>query len=304
VELGFKVRAFLKYNSRGKRGLLELLPSEKIKEIEVVMGDLRDGEAVRRAVKDVALIFHLGALVSIPYSYAHPRETVETNTLGTLNVLTAAMAGKVTKVVHTSSSEVYGTAQYVPMDESHPLHGQSPYSASKIGADMLAESFYRSFDVPIAIVRPFNTFGQRQSARAVIPSIVSQSLTRKTICLGSLHVTRDYTYIDDAVEAFIKVAESPASVGEVTNIGSNFEISIAAIARKVITIVGKNNEIVTDPKRIRPSKSEVERLWCDNTKAKRLIGWEPKISFDEGLKRTITWISNNLNLYNSELYEV
>jgi len=304
VELGTRVRAFVRYNSRSDRGLLELVPRDKLNQIDVVMGDLRDSDAVRYATKDVEIIFHLGSLIAIPYSYIHPRETIETNIMGTLNILTAAKENGAEKVIHASTSEVYGTAQYVPIDEKHPLQGQSPYSASKIGADMIAESFYRSFEVPVAIIRPFNTFGPRQSARAVIPTIISQALTKEQILLGSLHPTRDYTYIDDIVEAFIKLAESPDIVGEVINIGSNFEISIGDIAQKVITIIGESRQIVADPGRVRPKKSEVERLWCDNTKAKRLLKWEPKVSFDEGLKRTIKWISNNLNLYKPELYNV
>lgn len=304
VELGAKVKAFVRYNSRNDWGLLELLPKEKVKGIEVIMGDLRDGDAVRQAAKDVEIVFHLGSLIAIPYSYLHPRETIETNVIGTLNILTAARDNSIEKVIHTSTSEVYGTAQYVPIDEKHPLHGQSPYSASKIGADMIAESYYRSFGIPVAIIRPFNTFGPRQSARAVIPTIISQALTKDQILLGSLHPTRDYTYIDDILDAFLKVAESPNSVGELVNIGSNFEISIADIAKKVIDMIGKNRKIVTDSRRVRPKKSEVERLWCDNTKAKKLLGWEPKTSFDEGLKKTIRWISDNLSLYKPELYNV
>ena len=304
IDLGVKVKAFVRYNSRSDWGLLELLPQEKLDEIEVIMGDLRDGDAIRQAAKGVEIIFHLGSLIAIPYSYIHPGETIETNVMGTLNVLTSARENSVGKVIHTSTSEVYGTAQYVPMDEKHPLQGQSPYSASKIAADKIAESFYRSFGVPVAIIRPFNTFGPRQSARAVIPTIISQALMKDMIILGSLHPTRDYTYIDDVIEAFIKVAESPNSVGEVINIGSNFEISIGDIIRKVISITGKDKEIVTDPRRVRPGKSEVERLWCDNTKAKKLLAWEPKVSFDEALRRTIEWISDNINLYKPELYNV
>ncbi len=304
VDLGAEVKAFVRYTSRTDWGLLELLPKQKLGKIEVIMGDLRDNDAVQKAAKGVEVIFHLGSLIAIPYSYIHPRETVETNVMGALNVLTAARENSVEKVIHTSTSEVYGTAQYVPIDEKHPLQGQSPYSASKIGADMIAESFYRSFGIPVATIRPFNTFGPRQSARAVIPTIISQALTKEQVCLGSLHPTRDYTYIDDVIEAFIKVAESPNSIGEVINIGSNFEIPIGDIAKKMISIIGRNNEIVTEPKRVRPERSEVERLWCDNTKAKRLLGWEPKIGFDEGLERTIRWISDKLSLYKPELYNI
>ena len=302
VDIGANVKAFVRYNSRNDWGLLELLPKEKINKIEVVMGDLKDADAVRHAVEEVDIIFHLGSLIAIPYSYIHPRETIETNILGALNVLTAAKENSIEKIIHTSTSEVYGTAKYVPIDENHPLQGQSPYSASKIGADKIAESFYRSFGLPVAIIRPFNTYGERQSARAVIPTIITQALTKEKIFLGSLHPTRDYTYVKDVVEAFIKVAESSKSVGEVINIGSNFEISIGDLANKIISLTGKNTEIITDPDRVRPQDSEVERLWCDNTKAKRLLGWEPKTSLDEGLKRTIDWILDNIKLYKPELY--
>ena len=302
VELDTTVKAFVRYNSRNDWGLLELLPKHTLDKIEVIMGDLRDIDAIRHAAEEVDVIFHLGSLIAIPYSYIHPRETIETNILGALNVLTAAKENSIEKIVHTSTSEVYGTARYVPIDEDHPLQGQSPYSASKIGADKIAESFYRSFDLPIAIIRPFNTYGPRQSARAVIPTIITQALTKEKIFLGSLHPTRDYTYVKDVTEAFIKVAESPKSVGEVINIGSNSEISIGDLANKIISLTGKNAKIVTDSPRIRPPKSEVERLWCDNTKAMELLKWEPKTSLDEGLKKTIEWISDNINLYKPELY--
>ena len=302
VDLNANVKAFVRYNSRNDWGLLEPLPKEKLDKIEVVMGDLKDADAVRHAANDIDMIFHLGSLIAIPYSYIHPRETIETNILGALNVLTAAKENGIEKLIHTSTSEGYGTARYVPIDENHPLQGQSPYSASKIGADKIAESFYCAFDLPVAIIRPFNTYGPRQSARAVIPTIITQALTKEKIFLGSLHPTRDYTYVEDVVEGFIKVAESPRSVGEVINIGSNFEISIGDLANKIISLLGKNAEIVTDSARVRPQDSEVERLWCDNTKAKRLLGWEPKTSLDEGLKRTIEWISDHTHLYKPELY--
>jgi NAD dependent epimerase/dehydratase len=253
-------------------------------------------------VEEVDIIFHLGSLIAIPYSYIHPRETIETNILGALNVFTAAKENTLEKLVHTSTSEVYGTAKYVPIDENHPLQGQSPYSASKIGADKIAESFFRSFDLPVAIIRPFNTFGPRQSARAVIPTTITQVLTNEKIFLGSLHPTRDYTYVKDMVAGFIKVAESSNSVGEVINIGSNFEISIGALANKIISLTEKNVEINTDSARVRPRDSEVERLWCDNTKAEKLLGWAPTTSLDEGLKKTIEWISDNMHLYKPGLY--
>ena len=302
VELGANVKTFVRYNSRNDWGMLELLPKDKLNRIEVIMGDLKDVDAVRHASNDADIIFHLGSLIAIPYSYIHPRETIETNILGTLNVLMAAKENGVEKIVHTSTSEAYGTARYVPIDEEHPLQGQSPYSASKIGADKIAESFYRSFDLPVAIIRPFNTYGPRQSARAVIPTILTQALTRDKVFLGSLHPTRDYTYVEDVVESFIKVVESPKSIGEVINIGSNFEISIGELAEKIISLIGKNAEIITDPARVRPQDSEVERLWCDNTKAKRILKWKPKTSLDDGLKKTIEWISHNMELYKPELY--
>jgi NAD dependent epimerase/dehydratase len=302
IELGANVRAFVRYNSRNDWGLLELLPQNEFNEVEVIMGDLKDPDAIKQVLKDIDLVFHLGSLIAIPYSYIHPRETIETNILGTLNVLTAAKENGVEKIIHTSTSEVYGTAKYVPIDENHPLQGQSPYSASKIGADKIAESFYLSYNLPVAIIRPFNTYGIRQSARAVIPAIISQALTRKKISLGSLHPTRDYTYVEDTVDAFIKVAESPHSIGEVINIGSNFEISIGSLAEKICSMIGKNTEIITDQARIRPQDSEVERLWCDNTKAKELLGWTPTKSLDEGLKETIDWITDHLKLYKPKNY--
>jgi NAD dependent epimerase/dehydratase len=276
-----------------------------LSEVEIVLGDLRDGEAVRQAADTVDIIFHLGSLIAIPYSYVHPRETIETNVMGTLNVMAAANKAGVERVVHTSTSEVYGTAQYVPIDERHPLQGQSPYSASKIAADKIAESFHRSFGLPVSTIRPFNTFGPRQSARAVIPTIITQALAPgTTMVLGSLRPTRDYTYVDDTVQGFIKVAESDHSVGETINIGSNFEISIGDIAKKVIATIGVSKQISLDVNRVRPENSEVERLWCDNTKAKRLLEWEPRVSFEEGLSRTIQWISAHRHSYKTDLYNV
>jgi nucleoside-diphosphate-sugar epimerase len=225
--------------------------------------------------------------------------------MGALNIMTAARETSVERVIHTSTSEVYGTARYVPIDENHPLQGQSPYSASKIAADMIADSFYRSFDLPVAIIRPFNTFGPRQSARAVIPTIITQAFAPVSqIVLGSLHPTRDYTYVDDVVEAFVKMAESKKAIGQTINIGSGFEISIGDIAEKVQAIAGVSKQISQDERRIRPAKSEVERLWCDNRKAKRLLKWEPKVGFEEGLRKTMKWISQNIKLYKTELYNV
>lgn len=302
VDRGADVRAFVRYNSRNDPGLLRLIPEERLDRVHILMGDLRDADALRTAVRDVDVIFHLGSLIAIPYSYIHPRETVETNMLGALNVFEAARDSGVEKVVHTSTSEVYGTARYVPIDEDHPLQGQSPYSASKIGADKVAESFYRSFDVPIATIRPFNTYGPRQSARAVIPTIITQALVQEKVALGATHPTRDYTYVDDQVQAFLLVAESPKTVGETINVGSNHEISIGAIAEMVASLIGKEIEIVTENARLRPERSEVERLWCDNTRARDLLGWSPAVTLEEGLLRTIAWFREHLDLYRPNHY--
>ena len=293
IDLGADVKGFARYNSRNDWGLLEIIPSQKLDSLQIISGDLQDYDAVFSAVRDVDVIFHLGSLISIPYSYIRPRDTIENNILSTLNILTAARDLGVEKVVHTSSSEVYGTALYVPIDEKHPLQGQSPYSASKIGADKIAESFYCSFDLPVATIRPFNTYGPRQSARAIIPTIITQAIEQEKIKLGSLFPTRDYTFVKDTVNGFISTAESKSSIGEVINIGSNFEISMGDLAQRISSLLNKDIEITQDSSRVRPLKSEVKRLWCDNAKAKRLLGWEPQVSLDEGLKETIEWVSEN-----------
>ena len=293
LDLGADVKGFVRYNSRNDWGLLEIIPPQKLDSLQIVSGDLQDFDAVFSAVRDVDVIFHLGSLISIPYSYIRPRDTIENNILSTLNILTAARDLGVEKVVHTSSSEVYGTALYVPIDEKHPLQGQSPYSASKIGADKIAESFYCSFDLPVATIRPFNTYGPRQSARAIIPTIITQAIEQEKIKLGSLFPTRDYTFVKDTVNGFISTAESKSSIGEVINIGSNFEISMGDLAQRISSLLNKDIEITQDSSRVRPLKSEVKRLWCDNAKAKRLLGWEPQVSLDEGLKETIEWVSEN-----------
>lgn len=296
VDLGADVKAFLRYNSRNDWGLLDILPRHMLDSLQIVSGDLKDYDAVLGAAKEVDVIFHLGSLISIPYSYNRPRDTIENNISSTLNVLTAARDLGVEKIVHTSSSEVYGSALYVPIDEKHPLQGQSPYSASKIGADKIAESFYCAFDLPVATIRPFNTYGPRQSTRAIIPTIIAQAIEQEIIKLGSLFPTRDYTYVKDTVNGFIKVAESDRSIGEVINIGSNFELSMGDLAGKISSLLDKKIDIIQDSSRVRPQKSEVQRLWCDNAKAKRLLNWEPQVSLDEGLKETIEWISENKNL--------
>lgn len=304
VKLGVDVRALVKYNSRNDFGLIEILPSRIKAKVDVVTGDLRDAETIRDIVKDREILFHLGALINIPYSYIRPREVAETNIIGTLNILMASKDMGIKRIIHTSTSEVYGTAQYIPIDEKHFLQGQSPYSATKIAADKLAESFYRSFNLPIAIIRPFNTYGPRQSARAIIPTIITQALTGKKILLGSLYPTRDFTYVSDIVESFIKVAQTPKCVGEVINIGSNFEISVENLVKKITSLIGKKVKITFDKSRVRPEKSEVRRLIADNSKARKLVGWIPKITIDEGLKKTIEWIEKNIKLYKTDIYNI
>ncbi len=301
---GAKVRAFVRYNSRGDVGLLRMLPRELFSQLDIVAGDLRDVEAVRAAMKDMDTVFHLGALIAIPYSYVHPREVIETNVMGTVNVLMAAREFSVRRVVHTSTSEVYGTARYTPIDEAHPLQGQSPYSASKIGADKIAESFYRSFEVPVVTLRPFNTYGPRQSARAVIPTIITQALTRAEVKLGSLDPSRDFTFVKDTVNGFMCVAEAANVLGEEINLGNDDTIRIGDLAEKIFSIIGKTPRLIADTQRIRPEKSEVMKLWASNRKAKEMIGWEPRIPLNEGLRLTIEWISAHLDLYRPDQYTV
>jgi NAD dependent epimerase/dehydratase len=301
---GAKVRAFVRYNSRGDAGLLRMLPVDVFSQLEVIAGDLRDVEAVRGVMKDIDTVFHLGALIAIPYSYVHPREVVETNVMGTLNVLMSAREMGTRRVIHTSTSEVYGTAQYVPIDEKHPLQGQSPYSASKIGADRIVESFYRSFNVPVVTLRPFNTYGPRQSARAVIPTIITQALTRDEVKLGSLDPSRDFTFVADTVEGFLRVASADNVLGEEINLGNDNTIRIGDLAEKIFSILGKSPKLIADLQRVRPGKSEVMKLWASNQKAKEMIGWEPRVSLEEGLRRTIEWISTHLDLYQPDQYTV
>ena len=302
VERGADTAAFVRYNSRNDCGMLENISKEAYSSIEIVSGDLRDSNTVSKAVKDVDVIFHLGALIAIPYSYSSPRDVVETNIRATLNVLDAAREHGTEKVVHTSTSEVYGSARYVPINESHPLQGQSPYSASKIAADKVAEAYHCSFGLPVATVRPFNTYGPRQSARAVIPTIISQALVEDSISLGSLHPKRDLTYVSDTVDGFIMAAESEASVGEVINLGTNEDITIGELAKKILHILGSDKEIVSSDDRVRPDNSEVLHLRSDNSKARELIGWSPKVSLDEGLSRTIDWIRDNISDYKTDQY--
>lgn len=304
VELGASVRALVRYNSRNDWGLLELLENKVKDELEIVLGDLTDPYCTLRILGGCSVVFHLAALIAIPYSYIAPSQFVSVNCGGTLNLLEAARSHGVELFVHTSTSETYGTAQYTPIDEKHPLKGQSPYAASKIGADKLAESYHLSFGVPVATIRPFNTYGPRQSARAVIPTIISQGLGGEVIRLGSLFPVRDLNYVSDTVEGFIKVAESPRAVGEVINVGSGKPVSIGELAEKIVGLLGGGKRLVFAEERVRPEGSEVRELLCDNRKARELLRWKPRTSLEEGLARTISYIKGNLSRYKPENYNV
>lgn len=305
VDLGAEVTALVQYNSFNNWGWIDTFDKRVKDNIKVVTGDIREYDGMKRIIKGQEVVFHLAALIAIPYSYLSPMAYVRTNVEGTTNVLEACREYEVEKIVHTSTSEVYGTALYVPIDEKHPMQGQSPYSASKIGADKIAESFYKSFGLPVATIRPFNTYGPRQSARAVIPTIISQILSGKTeIKLGSLTPTRDFNYVKDIAEAFIKIAESEKTIGEVINAGSNYEISIGDTVKKIINIIGKDVKITSDEERIRPENSEVNRLWADNTKIKDFTEWLPKYNVDEGLKETVKWIENNIQYFKTDIYNI
>jgi dTDP-glucose 4,6-dehydratase len=301
VRLGHNVRAFVLYNSFNSRGWLDQTPQDIQDNFEVFAGDIRDPHGVKEAMQGCDVIMHLAALVAIPYSYHSPDTYVDTNIKGTLNILQAARHLQTEKVICTSTSEVYGTAQYVPIDEHHPLQGQSPYSATKIGADQMATAFHKSFGTPVSLIRPFNTYGPRQSARAVIPTVITQIASgQRVIKLGNIHPTRDFNYVKDTVQGFVAVAQADAAVGEVINIGSNHEISIGGLVALIGDIMQVEIEIETEPERLRPEKSEVERLWADNTRAKQLTGWEPEYVGYEGLKQglteTISWFTNRENL--------
>lgn len=301
---GCQVRAFCFYNSFGSWGWLDSFPKEKLQKLDVVMGDIRDPYGVMKSLEGVHTVFHLAALIGIPYSYVSPDNYVDTNIKGTLNVLQAARQHKTQRVLVTSTSEVYGTAQYVPIDEKHPLQAQSPYSATKIAADRMAESFYRSFDIPAVTVRPFNTFGPRQSLRAVIPTIIAQILTGNQVVLGEILSYRDFNYVKDVCEAFIAIAQSSKSTGQEINIASQREVSIKDVVELVASMVGKKIEIVKEKRRMRPKKSEVMRLCGSRKKLTALTGWKPKFSLEAGLRETIEWIANNKHLYKSEIYHV
>jgi NAD dependent epimerase/dehydratase len=301
VRKGAHVRAFVFYNSFNSWGWLDNSPADIKKSIEVFAGDIRDPHGVKKAMAGCDTVMHLAALIGIPYSYHSPDSYVDTNIRGTLNVVQAARELGIKKVVQTSTSEVYGSAQFVPITENHPLQGQSPYSASKIGADQIARSFYLSFGTPVVILRPFNTYGPRQSARAVIPTIITQiAAGKKRIKLGALHPTRDFTFIKDTVSGFIAAAQSNQVIGEIVNLGSNFEISVRDVANTVAEIMGRKIVIEADEERLRPQKSEVDRLWADNTKAKKLMGWKPQYAdlkgFRLGLEETISWFAEGENL--------
>jgi NAD dependent epimerase/dehydratase len=304
VQLGARVRAFVRYTSRGDIGMLRYVPREVVGEIEIVAGDLRDSEGVANAVASAEVVFHLGALIGIPYSYVHPQEVAETNVLGSLNVLMAARRYGTPRVIHTSTSEVYGEVVTVPIAEDHPLKALSPYAASKIAADKFAESFHRAYGLPICTVRPFNTYGPRQSDRAVIPTIISQALKGTEIQLGALWPTRDFTFVRDTVAGFVKAAENMQVLGTEINIGSNHDLSIGDLAKKILAMMNRDLPITEDPQRIRPEHSEVERLCTDNRRAEQCLGWKPTVSLEEGLAETIRWVEEHFDLYDPEVYRI
>ncbi len=301
---GASVRAFVRYTSRGDHGWLEAGDPDLIRELEIFRGDLTNPEAVAGAVSDRDVVLHLGALIPIPYSYRHPREFVAANVTGTLNVLEAARRAEVGRIVQTSTSEVYGTAQRIPIDEEHPLHPQSPYAATKVGSDQLALSYQRSFGTPVVIVRPFNTFGPRQSARAVIPTIVMQALSRETIELGATDTTRDFLYVGDTVNGIMRCGTAEGIEGEVINLGTGIEVSITEVVQRVLRLLDRDLPVGFDENRLRPPDSEVERLVADITKARTLLGWAPEVDLDEGLRRTIEWLTGSLDEYKPTIYNV
>jgi NAD dependent epimerase/dehydratase len=308
---GCGVRAMAQYNSFGTRGWLDHLPGKAASAMEIRSGDIRDPGFVRESMKDCDVVFHLAALIAIPYSYQAPESYVDTNVNGTLNVLQAARDLGTARIIHTSTSEVYGTARFVPITEEHPLQAQSPYAATKIGADQLALSFHLSFATPVTVVRPFNTYGPRQSTRAVIPAIIAQiAKGARQVKLGAVHPTRDFNFVTDTAAGFIAAAACDAALGEVFNIGSNYEISVGDTASLIAEVMGRRAEIVEEAQRVRPAKSEVERLWADNAKAARVLGWKPRYGsregFRKGLEETVNWFANpdNLRFYRDDGYAV
>lgn len=304
VRDGADVTAFVRYTSRGDAGLIGMLPDDVLASARVIAGDLRDAETVRRAAQGQHTIFHLGALIAIPYSYRHPSEVAEVNVMGTVNVLDAARSADVERVVHTSTSETYGSALRVPIDEEHPAQAQSPYSASKIGADAIAHSYGAAFGLSVATIRPFNVYGPRQSGRAVIPTIIGQALTEDEVVLGALAPTRDFTFVTDTVRGFLSIAVEEAAVGRVINVGSGQEISIGDLAERICERVGRDVPIASSPERTRPEASEVERLVCDPSLASELLGWSPEVTLDEGLDRTIGFMRDHPGWTTPQRYEV
>lgn len=304
LEGGDRVRAFLRYNSRHDPGLLRFLEPERLRQLDTVWGDLRDYNAVHAAMEGVDWVFHLGALIAIPYSYIHPREVFETNALGTLNVLMAAREHGVKRLVHTSTSEVYGTAVRVPMDTQHPLQAQSPYAASKIAADKIAQSFRASYGLPVVTVRPFNIYGPRQSGRAIIPNVIAQAHSKSQVTLGNLYPTRDFTFVRDTVRAFVRAMEVPDVLGRELNVGSGFEISVGELARTIARLMGREITIVSDTARVRPHTSEVGRLWADSREASALLDWSPQVPLEQGLRETIDWVVGHPQYYQEGSYIV
>jgi len=301
LETGANVHAFVRYNSNNKAEFIDTFPKEKKEKISLIFGDILELETVQRACKNMDFVFHLAASISVPYSFKNPEEVIMVNSKGTLNVLTASKDNNVKRILTTSSSEVYGSALYIPIDEKHPLQGQSPYAASKIAGDKYAESFYKSYNLPVTIVRPFNTYGPRQSTRAVIPTIIVQALTKNKIHLGSLTPRRDFLFVKDNVDGYIKIAEAgEKTFGEVINLATGKSVSIGEIAEKIKNILGKEMPLESDEQRLRPEKAEVNELCGDYSKAKKLVGWTPKYSLDEGLKLTIDYIKEHLNEYSNE----
>jgi NAD dependent epimerase/dehydratase len=304
VELGAEVRALVKYTASGSHGLLDQLPVLTREKIDVLAGDLLHPETADIAAADMDVVFHLAAIIAIPFSYVRPEQVFQNNTVSTLNLLQACRRAKVQRFVHTSSSEVYGTAQQIPITESHSLEAQSPYAASKIAADKLVQSFHLSYDVPAVTLRPFNTYGPRQSARAIIPTIITQAHTQKKVMLGAMHPTRDLNFVTDTVEGFVRIGETPGVEGRTYHIGSGHDISIGDLADRILKIIGGDIPVAFDPTRIRPAASEVNRLVCDASRAKAELGWTPRVSLDEGLQKTIDWIGQNLTAYRAGVYTI
>lgn len=302
VQRDFHVRAFIQYNARNQWGWMDDIQKDLMAGIEIIAGDLRDPFSVRKAVSGCRRVFHLGALIAIPYSYTAPYEYVQTNMMGTLNVMQACLDEKVERIIHTSTSETYGTAKSVPMNEKHQLQAQSPYAASKIGGDKIAESFYLSFGLPVTTVRPFNTYGPRQSARAVIPTIITQAFSEQVIRLGSLDPVRDLTFVRDTVAGFVRAADVPDAIGEVINLGQGKGISVGDLAKKILHLMKVDKSITLDQQRVRPEKSEVLNLICDNNKAEKILGWRPSTSLEDGLKATIEWLGSHLSFFKSHIY--